>query len=108
MLLIKPRKNLSTQMTAVCGEKMFPNTSTVHGVVTLPVGSYVHSRSCLRRLKISSRTSTGTDRQTDRTSITLCRRTESIMTDVEPIDIAKRWDASLHRLIALAFHDEHK
>ena len=31
------------------------------------------------------------------------------MTDVKPIDNVKKWDASLHRRIALAFDvDEHK
>ena len=88
-----------------CSEQLFPNISTVlQLLLTLPVGSCSCERSFsgLRRLKTWSRTSMATDRLTA-LALLYVHRNSPVVTDVQPIDIVKKWDESLHRRIALAF-----
>jgi hypothetical protein len=61
-----------------------------------------------KALACRPRTSIATDRLTG-LALLYVHRNSPVVTDVKPIDIVKKLDASLHRRIALAFDvDEHK
>ena len=80
---------------SICNELLYPNISTIlQLILTLPVGSCSCERSfsSLRRLKTWCRSPMGADRLNGHDNI-----------NPDPLRVLKKWDASGHRRIALAF-----
>ena len=87
-----------------CNESFYPNISTIlQLLLTLPMGScsYERSFSSLRRLKTWSRTSMANARLNGLALAYIHKPTE-----IDSSSVLKRWDASGHRRIALAFSKE--
>ncbi|XP_068689182.1 52 kDa repressor of the inhibitor of the protein kinase-like [Montipora foliosa] len=87
-----------------CNESFYPNISTIlQLLLTLPVGSCSCERSfsSLRRLKTWSRTSMANARLNGLALAYIHKPTE-----IDSSSILKRWNASGHRRIAVAFSNE--
>ncbi|XP_068762515.1 zinc finger MYM-type protein 1-like [Montipora capricornis] len=87
-----------------CNESFYPNISTIlQLLLTLPVGSCSCERSfsSLRRLKTWSRTSMANARLNGPALAYIHKPTE-----IDSSSVLKRWDASGHRRIVLAFSKE--
>ncbi|XP_068738668.1 52 kDa repressor of the inhibitor of the protein kinase-like [Montipora capricornis] len=99
------KKIQSLQHTVIhCNGSFYPNISTVlQLLLTLPVGSSSCERSfsSLRRLKTWSRTSMANARLNGLALAYIHKPTE-----IDSSSVLKRWDASGHRRIALAFSKE--
>lgn len=100
----KSNKNLPYNIQDVyrrCDKNFFPNIHSILTVfMTVPVSSCCCERSfsALRRLKTWLRSTTGQDRLTG-LALLHVHRDKSI----SPLNILRRWDASGHRRIMLAF-----
>ena len=84
----------------------YPTIYTILSLlVTLPVGSCTCERSfsALRRLKTWSRTSMGEDRLN---GLALRHIHHPLISQLDPLEVLKQWDASLHRRIALGFDQQ--
>ena len=86
-------------------QTFYPNIYTILTLLlTLPVGSCTCERSfsALRRSKTWCRTSTGEDRLN---GLALCHihKDHPLISPLDPLEVLKQWDASLHRKIALPF-----
>ena len=92
-----------TDTLNLCNEIFFPNIHTMlQLLLTLPVGSVACERSFskLRRLKTWDRCSMGANRLN---GLCLMYVHKDALAELQPIDVLKRWDSSMHRRIALAF-----
>ena len=89
----------------ITDQNFYPNICTIlFLLVTLPVGSCTceHSFSALRRLKTWCRTSMGEDRLNG-LALRHIHKDHPLISQLDPLEVLKQWDVSLHRRIALAF-----
>ena len=88
-----------------CNDAYFPNISSMlQLLLSLPIGSVACERSfsALMRLKTWSRTSMG-EKRLNGLSLLFIHRHDPAVRNMDPVQILKKWDASGHRRIALAF-----
>ena len=95
-------------MVNLADTTFYPNISTVLCIlVSLPVGSCSCERSfsALRRLKSWCRSSMKEDRLNG-LALSNIHKEHPLIAELDPLEILKLWDGSMHRRIALAFDSD--
>ena len=98
-------RDLSLLLSTSATKDYYPNVHAILSLLlTLPVGSCSCERSfsALRLLKTWTRTSIQETRLNG-LALTYVHRENSLVKDINPVEVLQSWDASMHRKITLAF-----